>query len=385
MKVDIVGWKRSSPACLLVVLLVCGFSPLLQAQQTVLVIHGGAGVLTPDEMKDAGLTRGQHEKVLADALEGGYRELHRSGGNSVTAVEKAIRVLEDSDLFNAGRGAAFTHDGRVELDAAIMLGTAVGDGAGKASPQKRAGAVTGVTHVKNPISAARAVLDMPGNRHVLLAGDGAEQFVLSEANRKKYDIENVSNVYFWTQRRLQQIQKKTAEAGFQASVAQHEELNPVRTVPRESRFGTVGAAAVDSKKSIVAGTSTGGLADKLTGRVGDTPLIGAGTYADDRACGVSCTGTGEVFMRFVTAHDVAARMLYGKSSVDQAARAAIDQMPDEPEGVGGLIALDAEGNHSFAMSKLSVGMYRGYVTAEGEIFVGIYADEKEKPIRKISK
>jgi beta-aspartyl-peptidase (threonine type) len=332
--------------------------------RTVLVIHGGAGVLTSDEMKQAGHKREDYEAALRQALIAGYCALNEDGKTGVDAVEAAIRVMEDSQLFNAGRGAALTRDGRVELDAAMMEGRRVGRGEGTANKGKRAGAVAGLTHVKNPIAAARAVMEMPHGRHVLLAGEGAERFVLSAKNRRKYGIEEVSNVYFWTEWRLQQIRK---EVGGQSAAR---------------RLGTVGAVALHGRRFLTAGTSTGGLAGKLPGRVGDTPVIGAGTYADDRACAVSCTGTGEVFIRHAVAHDVVARMLYAKQCVREAASGAVDQLPDEKGGVGGLIALDKDGHHAFAMSKRSSGMYRGYVTEDGEVFVAIDCDEREKSVGK---
>jgi len=347
--------------------------------KTVLVIHGGAGVLTPDEMKKEGLKREEYEAALVRALSSGYGVLMQEDKTGVDAVEAAIRVMEDSELFNAGRGAVLNHDGRVELDAAIMEGRTEGTGEGKGDPRKRAGAVAGVTHVKNPISAARAVMEMEGNRHVMLAGEGADRFALREENRGRYQIEEVSNVYFWTNRRLGQIREEVAKEGAAVKKADRPEgdrQGPGRGVDR--RLGTVGAVALDDGGMLAVGTSTGGLTNKLPGRVGDTPVIGAGTYADDRACGVSCTGTGEVFIRHVVAYDVVARMLYGKTGVEEAARQAVGRLPDEEGGVGGLIALDKEGRHAFAMSERSVGMYRGYVTGEGKIYVAIY---KEKPKR----
>ncbi|MGL4551577.1 MAG: isoaspartyl peptidase/L-asparaginase family protein, partial [Gemmataceae bacterium] len=288
---------------------------LLAAQpRTVLVIHGGAGVLTEAEMKKEGVTRKQYEDALARALRAGHAALGKGGATSVDAVVAAVRVMEDCGLFNAGRGAAFTSDGRVEHDAALMEGRMDGKGEGKKDPRKRAGAVAAVSHLKNPILAARAVLEMKDGRHVLLAGDGAETFALGDDNRKRYGIERVSNVYFWTDRRLRHIREKAASA--------------------DRRHGTVGAVAVSADGRIAAGTSTGGLTDKLPGRVGDSPVLGAGTYADDRACGVSGTGTGEVFLRHVVAYDVVARMLYRKDAVGDAARATIDALPDEEDGVG---------------------------------------------------
>jgi beta-aspartyl-peptidase (threonine type) len=337
-------------------------------------------------MKKEGLQREDFEKALAQALETGYEAL-KTGKTSVDAVEAAIRVMEDSGLFNAGRGAAFTSDGRVELDAAIMEGKMEGEGEGKSDPRKRAGAVTGVSHIKNPISAARAVMEMEGSPQVMLSGEGAEVFALGEPDRaKKYRIERVRNLYFWSNRRLRQIREefKRDEAGRKQKRG---------AVPRpagqrgqgggiDQRLGTVGAVALDKHKNLAAGTSTGGLTNKHPGRVGDSPVIGAGTYADDRACGVSCTGTGEVFIRHAVAHDVVARMLYAKDPVKKVAAEAIKQLPDEKDGVGGLIALDKDGKHSFAMSEKCVGMYRGYVTEDGQIFVAIFRAEQEKSVQK---
>jgi beta-aspartyl-peptidase (threonine type) len=342
-----------------------------QQPRTVLVIHGGAGVMSEAEMKAAGLTRQDYEKVLAQALTAGYESLKVKGHTSTHAVEAAIRVLEDSELYNAGRGGVFNSDGRVELDASIMEGKMEGSGEGKRDPRKRAGAIAGVSHIKNPISAARAVMEMEGSQNVLLIGEGAELYTLSESVRTKYDLERVSNIYFWTDRRLKQIR----DAHDKAPMKRGDALRP------ELKFGTVGAVALDANNNLTAGTSTGGLSNKRAGRVGDSPIIGAGTYADDRACGVSCTGTGEVFIRHAVAHDIVARMLYGKSNVADAVRDTMNSIPDEPGGVGGLIALDATGHHAFGMSKQCEGMYRGYVTEKGEVFVGIYAGDEMKEVK----
>jgi beta-aspartyl-peptidase (threonine type) len=345
-------------------------------QKVVLVIHGGAGVLDEDDLKELRLSKDEHRKryegALADALEAGYRVLQQPKKTSVDAVEAAIRFMEDAGVFNAGRGAVFNHDGRVELDAGIMEGkTRVekgGEREGKHDPRKRAGAVAGVSHINHPISAARAVME--AQRQVLLAGEGAESFALGEKIKEKYHIEKVSTVYFWTDRRLKEIRKKIEE----------EEKKGGAKGPGH---GTVGAAALDRQGNLAAGTSTGGLSNKHPGRIGDSPIIGAGTYADDRACAVSCTGTGEVFIRHAVAHDVVARMLYAKDSVQKAASDAIAQLPDEKDGVGGLIALDRDGNHYFAMSARSLGMYRGYATSEGEIYVAIYKDDNPKLMKKV--
>jgi len=330
------------------------------ADPVVLVIHGGAGVLTEAEMNAANATPADYEAALAQSLSAGWAALQTKTG--ADAVEAAIRVMEDSPLFNAGKGAALTRDGHAELDASMMEGRMVGSAVGKLDPKKRAGAVTGVMHVKNPIAAARAVMEMEEARHSILAGLGAEEFVLNDVNRKKYGIDKVDNAYFWTDRRLKQVQPGAKQAS------------------GHDRFvGTVGAVAL-SKGTLVAGTSTGGTAKKWPGRIGDTPVFGAGTYADDRAAGVSCTGTGELFLRHVVAHDVCARMRYKNIGVVQAGREAIDELPDMPDGVGGLIALDTHGVAAFPMSALCTGMYRGYVTEKGDVFVAVYAKDPWKPM-----
>jgi len=352
------------------------------AVKVVLVVHGGAGVLTLEEMaavrRDDGspVKREDFEAALVRALKAGYAALQGKSGTSTGAVEAAIRVLEDDELFNAGRGAALDEDGRASLDASIMEGritTGKEKGEGKKDAGKRAGAVAAVLHIKNPISAARAVMEMQDSRHVLLVGEGAEAFALGEEIRKAYDIKQVANTYFWTNRRLKQLPREPGKPG------------QTRAGGADLRMGTVGAVARDKQGSLTAGTSTGGLTNKMRGRLGDSPLIGAGTYADDRACGVSCTGTGEVFIRHAVAHDVVARMLYRKSAVLEAVRDTIAELPDEPEGVGGLIALDRHGRVAFGMSPRSVGMYRGFVTEDGEIHIAIYSSDKLKKTGRIDK
>jgi L-asparaginase / beta-aspartyl-peptidase len=364
---------RTQAILSLLVLIAVGFaqesprkeSPDVKKQKrTVLVIHGGAGVPSAAEMKADGVTRRDYEQTLARSLDAGYRALKK--GTSVDAVEAAIRVMEDAGLFDAGRGSVFNSDGRVEMDASIMEGTMLGSGEGRADPKKRAGAVASVAHVRNPISAARAVMEMDGGRHVMLIADGAEQFVFEGGVRERYGIERVSNLYFWTDRRLRQIRElHDHDAKKRAAIERS----------AQAKYGTVGAVAVDGKGRIAAGTSTGGTTNKMPGRVGDSPIIGAGTYADDRACGVSCTGTGELFIRHVVAHDVVARMAYGKRDVETAAKESIAALPDDS---GGLIALDGQGRHAFAISAKTAGMLRGHVTEDGEMYIAIEAGEAER-------
>jgi beta-aspartyl-peptidase (threonine type) len=336
-------------------------TPAPDPGRVTLVIHGGAGTitranLTPEKEK-------AYTEALNQALQIGYAIL-KKGGTSLDAVEAVVRFMEDSPLFNAGKGAVFTHEGRNELDAAIMDGKTT-----------KAGAVAGVTVVRNPITAARAVMEK--SEHVLLTGPGAEQF----AREKGLDI--VDPAYFRTEARYEQLQKvlekeKGAGAPAQpAPIKTKAKLKPGKPQGYEEehifmegrKYGTVGAVALDQYGNLAAATSTGGMTNKRYGRVGDAPIIGAGTYADNASCAVSCTGWGEYFIRSSVAHDVAARMEYGRLPLAQAAQAAIDKV-GRMGGDGGLIALDQAGN--LAMPFNSEGMYRGYIKANGETQVLIY-------------
>ena len=311
--------------------------------RAVLVIHGGAGVRPKEKMTPA--LKREFEADLTKALEAGYKALEKG---SLDAVVEAIRVMEDSPRFNAGKGAVFTSDWRNELDASIMEGKT-----------KNAGAVAAVTIIKNPITAARAVMEK--SQHVMLIGRGAEVF----ATQQRLDIVDPS--YFWTQERWDAL--KEAKQEEEKRGGKKGGWKP----PLKRYFGTVGAVALDNHGNLAAGTSTGGMTNKRFGRVGDSPIIGAGTYADNAACGVSCTGHGEGFIRHVVASDVAARMKYKKLGVKEAAQEALDGLPKEEGGAGGLIALDAKGN--VAMPYNTEGMYRGYVTSAGKIKVMIYEDK----------
>ncbi len=307
-------------------------------ERAVLVIHGGAGdlprkKLTPEVEKE-------YRLALEEALRAGHQALGRKNGTSLDAVEAAVRVLEDCPLFNAGKGAVFTSERRHELDASIMEGKG-----------KRAGAVAGVTRVKNPIRAARAVMEK--SKHVLFAGPGADEFA------RRQGLEIVDPSYFGTEERLKDLKE-----------AQEEEKDRGgRAAPPPRYFGTVGAVAVDRDGNLAAGTSTGGMTNKRPGRVGDSPIIGAGTYADNNACAVSCTGSGEYFIRHAVAHDIVALVQYGKRSVHDAAAEAIDKVGKDG-GDGGVIVLDAKGN--FAMRFNTKRMYRGHVTAEGKTHVVVF-------------
>jgi beta-aspartyl-peptidase (threonine type) len=297
-----------------------------------MVIHGGAGTIERSEMTAA--NEEAHRAGLEQALQAGYAIL-KKGGSSLDAVVAAIQRLEDNPLFNAGKGAVFTHEGTNELDSSIMDGKTL-----------NAGAVAGVKHIRNPISLARLVMEK--SPHVMLDGAGAEAFA------KRMGIELVDQKYFFTKERWRALQKVKRSTGSASDKDKH---------------GTVGAVALDQAGNLSAGTSTGGTTNKEFGRIGDSPIIGAGTYANNRTCAVSCTGDGEYFIREAVAHDVSAMMEYKGMSVQQAAQAAIDKV-GKIGGTGGLIALDPAGN--FAMPFNTSGMYRGTVDAAGKISVEIY-------------
>lgn len=322
--------------CLFIAALLTGNASM--AATPVLVIHGGAGVIRKD------LTPEKEKLVRADleaALDAGYGVL-KAGGSSLDAVARAIVVLEDSPRFNAGKGAVFAHDGRNEMDAAIMDG-----------PTLRAGAVAGVHRVKNPILLARAVMEK--SPHVMLSGDGAEEFA------KTVGIELVDPAYFRTDERWKQLQDAlTADKNRQAS-----------TLGRAIHYGTVGAVALDAKGRLAAATSTGGMTNKRWGRIGDSPIIGAGTYAN-ASCAVSATGWGEFYIRATAAHDICARVAYAKTPVAEAAHEVVMNVIPKLGGDGGVIALDADGN--FATPFNTDGMYRGWVDRDGRKHVALLKD-----------
>lgn len=321
------------------VLLLFLFAPQTGAEEDkpVILIHGGAGVdtgISPEAQE-------QYKAALNEALLAAYK-VWKNGAQAVEVVEAAVKSLEDCPLFNAGKGAVFTHDGKNELDAAIMDGR-----------DRKAGAVAGVTIIKNPISAAIAV--MQKSPHVFLIGDGANQFA------KEQGLEIVEPKYFWTQNRWDELQKKLQEKKTKSQLIDSK---------TDHRFGTVGAVVRDWQGNLAAGTSTGGLTDKRWGRVGDSPVIGAGTFADNSSCAVSCTGEGEWFIRFTVAGDLAARVKYRHESVKKSADDIIHKVLGAGRGEGGLIALDRDGN--YAMSFNSPGMFRGYVTADGKPHAFVY-------------
>ena len=328
-----------------------------------LAVHGGAGVMSRSSMSEADEKR--YLKHLEGALKAGYKAL-REHGSSLDAVEEAVRYLEDCPIFNAGKGAVFTHEGKNELDAAIMDGC-----------DCMAGAVAAVTNIKNPITAARAVMEQ--SPHVLLVGKGAEQFA------RQFGLEMTDPAYFHTAHQWKHLQQVLAEAAEDEHAVRVAARIPVngkstskskpankRTPAALKKFGTVGAVAVDEDGHLAAATSTGGTVNKQYGRVGDSPLIGSGTYADNHTCAVSTTGHGEFFMRYVAAYDVSALMKYAKMSLPDAAIHVVHDTLLQAGGEGGLIAIDRKGNCALPFN--SPGMFRGCISKKGELHLGIYGD-----------
>tara|TARA_B100000963_G_scaffold346792_1_gene352407 strand:+ start:990 stop:1940 length:951 start_codon:yes stop_codon:yes gene_type:complete len=292
-----------------------------------IVIHGGAGTVirenTSKELQE------KYEDKLREALQVGYSILEK-GGNSVDAVENSIKILEDSELFNAGKGSVLTNEETVEMDASIMTGH-----------DQNAGAVATLKTIKNPISAARAVMEK--SNHVFLSGNGAENFA------KEVGLETVNNKHFITERQLSQIRKI-----------------------KESKYGTVGCVALDKSGNITAGTSTGGMMNKKWNRIGDVPVIGAGTYAKNKTCGISATGWGEYFIRNVVAYDISAMMEYQNKSIQEAAKISIFDKVGKMGATGGVIGIDKDGN--VVMEFNSPGMYRGYKTENSEYVIKMFKD-----------
>jgi beta-aspartyl-peptidase (threonine type) len=319
-----------------------GMASLVHATTPVLVIHGGSGVIKRDmnPAKEKAV-----RAALTQALQAGYAQL-KNGKAAMDAVTAAITVLEDDPNFNAGKGSVFTHDGKNELDAAVMDGYSL-----------KAGSIAGVHRVKNPILLARAVMDK--SPHVMLIGDGAEQFA------KEAGITMVDPSYFRTEERWQQLQRALKE---------DKAAKPHADEETAKHFGTVGAVALDSFGHLAAGTSTGGMNDKRYGRVGDSPLIGAGTYANS-GCAVSGTGWGEFYIRTVAAHEICMRVTQMRVPLRRAAAEVINQEIPSMGGNGGAIALDADGN--VAMPFNTDGMYRGWIGADGAPHVAIYGDEDD--------
>jgi beta-aspartyl-peptidase (threonine type) len=303
-----------------------------QKQSWAIVIHGGAGGITRDNLSPE--MDKEYRAALLVALNTGKKIL-KEGGSALDAVEQTIRTMEDNPLFNAGKGSVFTHDGKNELDAAIM------DGSNLA-----AGAVAGVTDIKNPITAARRV--MTNSPHVLLTGAGASQFAGEQG------LEIVPPSYFYTEKRFNELQE----------------------ILKREKNGTVGCCALDKNGNLAAGTSTGGMANKRYNRVGDSPIIGAGTYANNNSCAVSATGHGEYFIRWTVAHDISALMEYKGLSLRDASELVVNDKLVKAGGSGGVICVDRSGNISMPFN--SSGMFRGFASADGKEGIFIYKDEGVK-------
>ncbi|WP_199436728.1 isoaspartyl peptidase/L-asparaginase family protein [Vibrio owensii] len=307
-----------------------------------IAIHGGAGTILREQMSDE-----LQQSILADleaAVKAGHQILEK-GGEALDAVVAAVKVLEDSPNFNAGKGSVLTHNEMVEMDASVM------DGRNQA-----AGAVAGVRHIKNPIELARDV--MKNSNHVLLVGEGAEKFAFEQGH------EYTEQDYFFTDRRYEQLISMREKGLFALSESRY---------PDDRKHGTVGAVALDQHGNLAAATSTGGVTNKKYGRVGDSALIGCGTVAENGVVAVSTTGVGEFFIRKRVAEDVAARMRYLQENVHTACEHIIQGELKEMGGEGGLIAIDAQGELHFAMN--SSGMYRAGINTQGELRVNIYSDE----------
>ena len=315
-----------------------------------LVIHGGAGTILKTNMSPE--KEAAYRMKMTEALKTGQAILE-GGGSALDAVEATIQVMEKSPLFNAGKGAVFTHEGGNEMDASIMDGRNL-----------NAGAVASVMHIKSPINLAREVME--NSLHVMLSGAGAEEFATSRG------IELIDPAYFATEKRRKQLE---AALDKEASRVVEPKLKSRYDAPidPENKFGTVGAVALDREGNIAAGTSTGGMTNKRWKRIGDTPIIGAGTYADNNSCGVSATGHGEYFIRASVAYSICARMEFQGISLKQATEAVIMQKLVKMGGAGGIVSLDKDGN--IAMTFNTEGMYRGYAKGAAEPQTFIYKNE----------
>ncbi|MUP43780.1 isoaspartyl peptidase/L-asparaginase family protein [Christiangramia aestuarii] len=310
-----------------------------------IVIHGGAGTILKENMSDS--LEAAYKAKLEEAIKTGH-EILANGGTALEAVQRTINVMENSPLFNSAKGAVFTNEGKNELDASIMDGKTL-----------NAGAVAGVTNVKNPINLAYEV--MVNSEHVLLSGKGAEQFA------KEQGLEIVDPEYFYTEKRYKAMER--------ARERDKEKTNKTAFYDpfiKDEKFGTVGCTALDKDGNLAAGTSTGGMSNKKYNRIGDSPIIGAGTYANNKTCAISSTGWGEYFIRGVVAYDISAMMEYKGLSLQEAASEVIQKKQPELGGNGGIIAIDHEGN--VAMEFNTAGMYRASMNKNGELEIGIYSE-----------
>ncbi len=321
-------------------------SPIMK-NKFAIAIHGGAGNMlkrkyTPEEEE-------AYKKVMGEALDLGYSMLSK-GAKATDVVEAVIKVMEDSPLFNAGKGSVFTNSGTNEMDAALMDGSNL-----------KCGSVTNVRTIKNPISAAKTIMNK--SQFVFLSGNGAEQFA------KENGLEIVDTSYFFTQKRWDEMMKIRDSTKTQLDNEGHGSIESLDSV---NKFGTVGCVVLDGYGNLAAGTSTGGITNKKYNRIGDSPLIGSGTYANNKTCAVSCTGHGEDFIRIVASHEVHVLMLYKKMSVSKAANKVINEELKSVGGRGGLIAIDHKGNITFQFN--TTGMFRGCIDKNGKKTVEIYRD-----------
>ena len=314
-----------------------------------IIIHGGAGTILKKNMTPEKETA--YKLKLEEAVKTGY-EILKNGGSSGDAVVKTIQVMEESPLFNAGKGAVFTHEETNELDASFMDGKTL-----------NAGAVAGVKDIKSPIEAARIV--MTNSDHVMLSGSGASQFA------KEQGLEIVDPSYFYTENRFKSLQRIKDK---EKTALDHDdkEASFYDADIKNSKFGTVGCVALDKNGNITAGTSTGGMTNKRWGRIGDSPIIGSGTYANNKTCGVSSTGWGEYFIRSQVAYDISAQMEYQQKSLKEATKDVIQNKLTKLGGTGGVVALDKNGNMSFEFN--TTGMYRASMNDKGDLIIKIYND-----------
>lgn len=340
--------KKSILLLISLLFIACHDSPKLSKEKDVvkapkfgIVIHGGAGVIKKENMTDS--LQKAYEAKLEEAINLGHKILSE-GGTALEAVKETINVMENSPLFNSGKGAVLNADGIAELDASVMDGKT-----------KNAGAVSGVQHIKNPINLALKVMNE--SDHVMLSATGAEEFA------KLHGLEFVENSYFITERRRKALE---------SSKAREQGVSSNEFYLSNEKYGTVGCAALDKDGNLAAGTSTGGMTNKKYGRIGDSPIIGAGTYANNKTCAISATGHGEYFIRGVVAHDISAMMEYQGISLEKAAQRVIQNKLTELGGTGGIIGIDKKGN--IVMEFNTPGMFRAAKNMKGETEIKMYKD-----------
>ena len=324
---------------LFILLLICSCQSIESENNIAIVIHGGAGTILKENMTPE--LEAAYLDKLEEAVMTGY-DILKSGGSSQLAVKETIKIMEDSPLFNAGIGAALTNEETASLDASFMEGENL-----------NAGAIAGSKYIKNPIIAAISVME--DSQHVLLSSDGADEFAI------KMGLDTVPNSYFITEKRLKSVRKAKKD----------EIISFEDSLMNDSKYGTVGCVAIDKMGNIASGTSTGGTTNKKWGRIGDVPIIGAGTYANNDCCGISTTGWGEHFIRNVVAYDIAAQIIYDNKSIKEASIKSLDKVM-ETGGDGGVIGLDNQGNISMKFN--TAGMYRASVDINGKVTIKIYSD-----------